>query len=51
MNPTTGEILAMAETPSYDLNNVPRDDLSSLFRYSKNTMVSAVYEPGSTFKI
>lgn len=51
MNPTTGEILAMAETPSYDLNNVPRDDLSALFRYSKNTMVSAVYEPGSTFKI
>lgn len=51
MNPTTGEILAMAETPSYDLNNVPRDDLSALFQYSKNTMVSAVYEPGSTFKI
>lgn len=51
MNPMTGEILAMAETPSYDLNNVPRDDLSALFQYSKNTMVSAVYEPGSTFKI
>ncbi len=51
MNPMTGEILAMAETPSYDLNNVPRGDLSALFQYSKNTMVSAVYEPGSTFKI
>lgn len=51
MNPTNGEILAMAETPSFDLNNVPRDDLSTLFAYSKNSMVSSVYEPGSTFKI
>ena len=51
MNPTNGEILAMAETPSFDLNNVPRDDLSALFAYSKNAMVSSVYEPGSTFKI
>lgn len=51
INPTTGEILAMAETPSYDLNDIPRDDLESLFAYSKNTMVSSVYEPGSTFKI
>ncbi|MEG1613637.1 MAG: penicillin-binding transpeptidase domain-containing protein [Clostridia bacterium] len=51
MNPTTGEILAMAETPSFDLNNIPRDDLSQLFAYSKNSMVSSVYEPGSTFKI
>ncbi len=51
MNPVTGEVLAMAESPSYDLNNVPRNDLSALFQYSKNTMVSSVYEPGSTFKI
>ncbi len=51
LNPMTGEILAMAETPSFDLNDVPRGDLSALFQYSKNTMVSSVYEPGSTFKI
>ncbi len=51
MNPTTGEIYAMAQTPSFDLNDVPRDDLDALFNMSKNQMVSNVYEPGSTFKI
>ena len=51
MNPSTGEIYAMAQTPSFDLNDVPRDDLNSLFEMSKNQMVSSVYEPGSTFKI
>ena len=51
MNYMTGEILALAETPSFDLNNVPRDDLSALFGTSKSKTVSTVYEPGSTFKI
>lgn len=51
VNPTTGAVLAMAQTPSFDLNSVPRDDLASLFAYSKNTSVSSVFEPGSTFKI
>ena len=51
MNYKTGEIAALAEYPSFDLNNVPRDDIETLFKYSKSTLVSSVYEPGSTFKI
>ena len=45
------EILALANYPSYDLNNVPRDDLQKLNASSRNTLVCDVYEPGSTFKI
>lgn len=51
MNPSTGGIVALAETPSFDLNNVPRDDVAALFAASKSRAVSSVYEPGSTFKI
>ncbi len=48
---TTGEILAMASKPSVDLNNLPRDDIETLMKYSKNTLLTDVYEPGSTFKV
>ena len=51
MDYTTGEIVALAEYPSFDLNSVPRDDVEKLFSYSKSSSVSTVYEPGSTFKI
>ncbi len=51
MNPNNGEILAMAINPSLDMNYPPRDDLSTLNALSRNTIVSDVYEPGSTFKI
>lgn len=51
MDVQTGEILAMASKPSVDLNNLPRDDLDTLMKYSKNTLLTDVYEPGSTFKI
>lgn len=51
MNPKTGEILAMAQAPTFDLNNIPRDNLDALYSMAKNSMVSNVYEPGSTFKI
>ena len=51
MNAKTGEILAMAQRPSYDLNNVPRDNVVELFENSKSILVSNVYESGSTFKI
>ncbi len=47
----TGEILAMASKPSVDLNNLPRDNLEYLMKYSKNTLLTDVYEPGSTFKV
>ena len=51
MNAKTGEILAMSTKPSFDLNNVPRDDIQKLMATVKNNMVVDVYEPGSTFKI
>ena len=51
MEPNTGKILAMGIAPSFDNNNPPRDDVSSLMALSKNTSVVDVYEPGSTFKI
>lgn len=51
MNAKTGEILALSNKPSFDLNDVPRDDLTALFDNSKVKIVTDVYEPGSTFKI
>ncbi len=51
MNPQTGEILAMANKPSFDLNEIPRDDLDALHALSRNGLISDVYEPGSTFKV
>lgn len=50
MNPNTGEIVAMATMPNFDLNNVPRDDVSALMETVKNINIVDVYEPGSTFK-
>lgn len=66
MNPSTGDILAMATYPDYDLNSprTPNDNLSStwdslsseeqvnsLIKMWRNKSVSDTYEPGSTFKI
>lgn len=67
MEPSTGDILAMANCPNYDLNTpfTPTDSkilevwdtLSSeeknntLFTMWKNICVQNTYEPGSTFKI
>lgn len=51
MDYTNGEIISLAEYPSFDLNDVPRNDLEKLFSASKSMLVSSVYEPGSTFKI
>ncbi len=51
LDPSTFEVLAMANTPSYDLNDIPRDDLNTLNALSRNKTVSDIYEPGSTFKI
>lgn len=66
MNPNTGEILAMASYPNFDLNN-PRDlskyyseeqlnamssedKLTALNNIWRNFCVSDTYEPGSTIK-
>lgn len=51
MDVNTGGILAMAKSPSFDLNDPPRNDLDLLNELSRNTMIVDMYEPGSTFKI
>lgn len=63
MKPSTGDILAMAQYPDYDLNNpftptsnywidkwdsLNSSDKTEMYR---NIMVSSRYEPGSTFKL
>lgn len=51
LDPDTFDILALAESPSYDLNDVPREDTELLNELSRNNIISDIYEPGSTFKI
>ena len=45
------EILALANYPSYDLNEVPRNNAELLNALTRNKLVCDIYEPGSTFKI
>ncbi len=47
----TFEILALGSYPSYDLNEIPRNDGETLNALSRNRLVCDIYEPGSTFKI
>jgi cell division protein FtsI (penicillin-binding protein 3) len=47
VNPHTGEILAMANEPTFDLNNVG----DSRREQRRNRAVEDLYEPGSTFKL
>ena len=51
LNPQNFDILAMVNYPSYDLNDVPRDDTEKLNSLSRNSIVCDIYEPGSTFKV
>ena len=46
-NPHTGEILALANYPTFNANTFNKSDVQAL----KNRAVSDVYEPGSTFKV
>lgn len=47
MNPKTGEVLALANRPTYDLNHFEKSDVAS----RTNRAIAHVYEPGSVFKI
>jgi cell division protein FtsI/penicillin-binding protein 2 len=47
MNPKTGEIYALAQYPTFDLNKYADADPQNY----NNLGISFVYEPGSTFKI
>ena len=66
MNPNTGDILAMASYPNYDLNspytptsyyadnwdNISKDErLTRIYQMWKVRSVSETYEPGSVFKL
>ena len=46
IEPSTGEILAMASYPSYDPNDLKNTQVSAM----KNRAITDLYEPGSTFK-
>ncbi len=48
MDPRSGSILGMANTPTYDPNHYNKASSLALFR---NSAVQDQYEPGSTFKI
>jgi len=47
MDPHTGEILALANRPTYNLNDFRHSDVAS----RTNRSIAHVYEPGSVFKI
>lgn len=50
MNPKTGGILAMANRPTFDLQNPKLEDSKSM-DLVRNRAVTDLYEPGSTFKV
>ena len=51
LNAQTGGIVSMSCLPSFNLNEVPRNDIAALQAMTKNSTVVDVYEPGSTFKL
>jgi cell division protein FtsI (penicillin-binding protein 3)/stage V sporulation protein D (sporulation-specific penicillin-binding protein) len=47
LDPSSGDVLAMAQAPGYDANDANRVP----FALQRNRAVTDVYEPGSTFKL
>lgn len=47
MDPFTGEILALANRPAYDLNDAGSANKNSI----RNRLITDIYEPGSTFTV
>jgi len=47
MNPLTGEILALGNRPTFDLNKTPQTDS----QIRRNRAITDFFEPGSVFKI
>lgn len=47
MNPRTGDILALASLPNYDLNNFTKRSKDSI----RNRAINDFFEPGSVFKV
>lgn len=51
MDVNTGAILAVCMKPDYDPNDPPRNDVQTLTDLMRITVITDVYEPGSTFKM
>ncbi len=51
VDPNTGEILALCNKQSYDLNSPPRDDTETLNELSRNRILADANDPGSIFKV
>ena len=51
MDVNTGAILAACMKPDYDPNSPPRDNVELLNELMRMTVITDVYEPGSTFKM
>jgi cell division protein FtsI/penicillin-binding protein 2 len=47
MEPRTGAILALVNSPSFDANDVSKADMAAI----QNSAISAQYEPGSVLKV
>jgi len=47
MDPKSGDILAMAMVPLYDLNNAKRSNIE----HRRNRAITDLFEPGSVFKV
>ncbi len=51
IDPSNGAIRGLSCKPSFNLNEIPRDDIESLNKLGRNGLVCDIYEPGSTFKV